>query len=229
MPLWAVPQPKLENGIEIPPWRSAGGRTFDPTREDDLAWLRAQYDEAQADMPEPPKLGWFTRLLLGLGVRLMTEDPTATAFRERWNKPFDRVVAQTAAEGRIVRLYDPQVLADWPLLAALPTFPEFPAWTLEAEVGGEAINRIAAELDLPHYRFADELAPEEMRELASELANCAGEFRAKTPEPDVAGEASLRAVDTAVDWLQFWAERGHPSRGCWYTETPHGRIQVEVG
>jgi hypothetical protein len=229
MPLWAVPQPKLENGIEIRPWRSVGGRTFDPTREDDLAWLRAQYDEAQADMPQPPKLGWLTRLLLGLGVRLMTEDPTAAAFRERWNRPFDQVVAQVAAEGRIVRKYDPQVLADWPRLAELPTFPEFPAWTLEAEVDGEAINRIAAELDLPSYRFADELAPEEMRELASELAHCAGEFRAKTPELDQEGEASLRAVDTAVDWLRFWAERGHPSKGCRFIETPHGRIAIEVG
>jgi hypothetical protein len=228
MPLWAVPQPKLENGLEVPPWRSIGGRTFDPARADDLGWLREQYEEAQAEMPPPPKVPLLGRLLMWFGMNLAVENPAAAAFRTRWDKPFEDVVAQVAAEGRLVEKYDPALLASTPRLASLQTFPEFPAFALEPESKHAPPNVVAAGTDLPHYRFADILEPPEMLELADEFARCAAEYRATHGEGDDAAFMSLHAVDSAADWLRFWAERGHPSKGCWFIQTQHGRIQVEV-
>jgi hypothetical protein len=224
-----VPQPKVEKGVETPPWRSIGGRTFDPTRADDLAWLRKQYDAAQADMPPPPKVPLLIRLLIGLGVRMAVEHPATTAFRQRWSRPFEEVVAQVADEGHLVAGRDPAALADWPRLAELQSFPEFPAFLLEPDADGKLQNVVAAETDLPHHRFADVLEPAEMLELAAEFERCGAEYRAKNGEDGDAAFYGLHAVEAAADWLRFWAERGHPSRGCWFTQTPHGRVQVEVG
>jgi hypothetical protein len=225
MPLWAVPQPKVENGVEIPPWRSIGGRAFDAARADDRAWLRKQYDEAQAEMPPPPKVP----LLIGLGVRMAVEHPATTAFRERWDRPFEEVVAQVAEEGHLVEGHDPAALADWPRLAELRSFPEFPAFLLEPDDDGEPQNVVAAETDLPFYRLGGVLAPAEMTEVADEFTRCVAEYRAKAGEAADDAFVSLHAVEAAADWLRFWAERGHPSKGCWFTQTPHGRVQVEVG
>ena len=228
MPLWAVPQPKLEDGIEVPPWRSIGGRAFDPQRADDLEWLRERYDHAQAELPPPPKVPLFNRLLLRLGVRLAVENPATTRFRDDWDKPFEEVVARVAAEGWLVEPYNPALLAATPRLAQLRTFPEFPAFMLEPENEGEP-NLVAAETDLPHECFAGILQPAEMLELADDFVRCAAEYRARNGEDEEAGFESLHAVETAADWLRFWAERGHPSKGCWFIATAHGRIQVEVG
>jgi hypothetical protein len=229
MPLWAVPQPKLVEGVEVPPWRSIGGRAFDPARADDLERLRKQYDEAQAEMPPPPKLPLLGRLLMKFGMNLLFEHPATAAFRSRWSKPFEEVVAQVATEGRLVEKYDPSLLAGSPRLEQLQTFPEFPAFMLEPEDEGKPQNLVAAETDLPHYRLADVLEPAEMQELADEFARCAAAYRAKNGEADEGAFLSLHAVETATDWLRFWAERGHPSKGCWFIQTPRGRIQVEVG
>ena len=68
-----------------------------------------------------------------------------------------------------------------------------------------------------------------MHELADEFVRCAAEYRANNGEDDDAAFMSLHAVEPAADWLRFWAGRGHPSKGCWFIETPRGRIQVEVG
>ena len=228
MPLWAVPQPKLEDGIEVPPWRSIGGRPFDPQRADDLEWLRERYDQAQAELPPPPEVPLFSRLLMRLGVRLAVEDPATTQFRNEWDKPFEEVVAQAAAERPLVETHDPALLAATPRLAELRTFPEFPAFMLEPGNQFDP-NLVAAETDLPYYRFADILQPAEMLELADEFMRCAAEYRARNGEDDEAGFVSLHAVETAAVWLRFWAERGHPSKGCRFIETAHGRIQVEVG
>lgn len=226
MPLWTVPQPKLENGIETPPWRTVGGRAFDASRPDDVAWLRRQYEEAHSEMPPPPKPSPLTRLLMWFGVPLMLENPAATAFRERWDRPFEEVAAQAAEEERLVQKYDPDLLAGLPRLAALQTFPEFPAFMLDP--AGEAPNLVVAEIGLPYYRLADLLEPPEMSELADEFAHGAADYRAMRGDEDETVRICLHVIETAADWLRFWAERGHPSKGCRFILTPHGRIQVET-
>ncbi len=226
MPLWTVPQSKVVDGVEVPPWRSIGGRAFDRARADDLEWLRAQYDEAEAPPPNVPLL---SRALMWFGMDLAVEHPATAAFRRRWSKPFEEVVAQVAAEARLVEKYDPALLTASPRLAQLQTFPDFPAFMREPKNDGKLQNLVAAEMDLPHYRFADVLEPAEMQELAGELHRCAAEYRAKKGEEEDGAFLSLHTVETAADWLRFWAGRGHPSKGCWFIQTPHGRIQVEVG
>ena len=226
MPLWALPQPKLLDGVEVPPWRTIGGRLFDPAREDDIAWLRAQYDEAQAKMPPPPKVGLLSRFLMWLGMDLVVEDPTTASFRERWDRPFEEVVANVAAERRLVEKYDPAQLEGHPMLAQLRSFPEFPAFLLDPDESG---NVVAAEMDLQQHQLANPLEPPEMLELAEHFRHCASRYRDTKGDEENHVAICLHAVEAAAEWLSFWAERGHGSKGFWFIQTARGRIQVETG
>ena len=234
MPLYLVPLPKIVDGVTIPPWKTLGGRAFDPDNADDLAKLRMMCDAVKQKLPPAPKPGFFASLF-GLGQ----EDPFTAEYRAKWTRPFEEVVADWASADppKLIQESDPDILKNEWHLKQLDDFPDFPIDELspmpmnEGETGNHVIMAVMDDDDIAilfdEMLNLDTLPPMRMLKHANTLGRVYKAYMARDAET-IDNHSAFFTV-AAADWFRFWAERGHPcGRQRYILAEKHGVVHKAV-
>jgi hypothetical protein len=237
MPLYLVPLPKIVNGDTVDPWRSVGGKAFDPDDAESMEYLQALHSQMQQRI-RPERRSLLTPLFALFGVRFPAENPTVTSFRERWGRPFEDILAEATAapEEYVIRQYDPQQLKETEYLAELedhfPWFPFYALYDFEGPDGEPRTNDVVigdedAELAFLDFEGQGPKQPEDMRGVADIFDRAARNYR--PDDDDIDPEISLFAVRAASEWLRFWADREHPCEAHRMLWSGQGWYRIEVG
>lgn len=237
MPLYLIPLPKTENKSAVLPWQSMGGKSFQPDDPEAMEYLQHLYTGMQQRI-QPEKRSLLTPIFALFGVRFPAENPTITSYRERWSRPFEEILAEATAcpEDYLVRQYDPQILEKTEYLSSLDEdFPWFSFYTLydfdgpdgETRTNNVVVGDMDAELAFLSFEGEEPKQPDEMRHIADIFEKAAASYQ--PGEDDEFPEASLFATRAAVEWLRFWADRGHPCEAQRLLWSGQGWYRIEVG
>lgn len=237
MPFEWIPLPKTVDGRRVDPEETLGKRPFDPADPQSVKLLREEYDRIQAELPPPPRIGWFKQALEFFGMALAHEHPNIADLRKSWGKPFEEVLAEVAASEEPVLLgeWDKAHFKELPILAELPSMPHFPVSYLDPNGnGGDGVpgNDVMARTKLVDFLeiaagpISEPLSPERMVEIADALGWALEDYDRPSEEDEGVSEL---IVSSAIDWLRFWAGHGHSCHSRTVIRTSHGIFVVEVG
>ena len=237
MPLYLIPLPKTENENTVMPWQSMGGKAFSPDDPESMEYLQDLYAAMQQRI-QPERRNLLTPVFALFGMRFPAENPTITSFRERWNRPFEEILAEATAspEDYLIRQYDPKLLEDTEFLSELdndfPWFPFYALYDFEGPDGEPRTNDVVAgdmdaEMAFLGFEGKGPQQPAEMRRVAGIFETAAEKFQ--PGEDDAFPEASLFVIRAAVEWLRFWAERGHPCEAQRLLWSGQGWYRIEIG
>jgi len=188
---------KQEGGRTVDAWETLGARRLDKADPETVEAFRQRYEQNRATLAArpAPKRTWLDRLL---GSRT-SEDKD----REYWERPFEEVLEDAAAD-------DPPTVVIYPTgddragLAAV-SGPAVRDCDFRAKQLKARHNSVISATGFDDSRLSD-LSIEEMRALADDLEAALGRYREMPLERN---EAHEQIVADAVDWLRFWAAKGH--------------------
>lgn len=237
MPLYLIPLPKTVNESTVMPWQSMGGKAFEPGDKESMEYLQDLLAGMQQRI-QPEKRNFLTPIFALFGVRFPAENPTITGFRDRWSRPFEEILAEATAipEDYLIRQYDPQVLESTVYIAKLeddfPWFPFYALYDFEGPDGEPRTNDVVAgDMDAEDAFFdfegQDPKQPGEMRRIAGIFEKAAENYLPE--EDDQHPEASLFTARAVVEWLRFWADRGHPCEAQRLLWSGQGWYRIAVG
>ena len=237
MPLYLIPLPKTDAEFVVMPWRSMGGKAFEPDDPESTEYLQRLHTRMQKQI-QPEKRSLLTPAFALFGVRYPAENPTVTSFRDRWGRPFENILAEATAapEDFLVREYDPKVLEKTEYISVLeddfPWFPFYALYDFEGPDGEPRTNDVVvrdeeAELAFLGFEAEGSKRPDEMRRVAEIFEKAAENYQ--PDEGDKHPEASLLATRAAAEWLRFWADRGHPCEAQRLLWSGQGWYRIEVG
>ena len=247
MPLYLIPLSKTENGSTVMPWQSMGGKAFDPGDLESMEHLQGLYEHARARI-RPPRRTLLTPVFGLFGIRYPAENPTVTDFRERWERPFEDIVAEATAAPSdfMIREYDPQILENTEYLSKLeddfPWFPFYALYDYDGPDGEPMTNHVVvqdtdsadaflgytdAEDAFLDFEGQEPKQPDEMRRIADIFDKAAANYE---PEEDEEyHEPSVFTARAAAEWLRLWADRGHPCEAQRLLWSGQGWYRIHVG
>lgn len=236
MPLYLIPLPKTEEEGVVMPWQSIGGKVFDPDDAESLEYLRNLYDSnRQKIRPAPRTL--LTPVFALFGVAYPPENPTVRNFRQRWERPFEDILAEATADpsAYMVRSYDPQILRATRYLSAIEDFPWFPIdvlYELDGPDGATQMNEIVmgdddAENAYFEFGYGKPVEPDTMQSFADIFDRAVARAEPAASDADFARDAN--ALHAAAEWLRFWADRGHPCEAQRLLRSGQGWYRIQIG
>lgn len=237
MALYLLPLPKTDSDVEVQPWQSMGGKAFDPDDPESMEYLRKLCEEKRQQV-QPWQRSWLTPVFALFGFHFPPENPTATNFRERWDRPFKDILAEATAtpDRYLVREYDPEVFQETQYLSDLEYFfPWFPfdlLFEFTAADGEPRTNHVVTnDWDAQNAFFSFEgqgpKQPDEMRSIAEIFEKASASHEPK-PDHDFP-EESVLAIRAAAEWLRFWADRSHPCETQRLIWSGQGWCSIHVG
>ncbi len=237
MPLYLIPLPKTENETSVMPWQSMGGKAFEPDDPESMEYLQDLHTRMQQEI-RPEKRTFLTPVFALFGIHYPGENPTVTKFRKRWGRLFEEILAEATAspDDFMVKQYDPQLLEGTEYIFRLEDdFPWFPLYALydfdgpdgEPRTNDVVVGDEGAELAFFGFEGEGPKQPDEMRRVADIFEKAAANYQPE--EGDEHPEASVFATRAAVEWLRFWADRGHPCESQRLMWSGQGCYRIEVG
>jgi len=237
MALYLLPLPQTDGDAVVQPWQSMGGKAFDPDDPESMEFLRRLCEEKRQQV-QPWQRSWLTPVFALFGFHFPPENPLATNFRERWDRPFEDILAEATAtpDRYLVREYDPEVLQETQYLSDLEYFfPWFPfdlLFEFEAANGEPRTNHVItndwdAEDAFLSFEGQGPKQPDEMRSIAEIFEKAAASYEPK--EGEAWAEECVMAALAGAEWLRFWADRGHPCEGQRLIRSSHGWYGIHVG